>query len=90
MLFNIYIYIYMLNKIEHLRFFLHALRTSLIFISGLLCYEFLKILESEWNKAQPNNEIIHFSQRKIYHFTIIFIIDLLILYFIALLFGVQL
>ena len=80
----------MSNKISHQKIFLHALRTALIFIAGFLSYELLKIIEVEWNKTHPNNEIIHFSQRKIYHFIVIFSIDVLILYLIAVLFDVHL
>jgi hypothetical protein len=77
-------------KIRHHEFFLNALRTSLIFIAGFLTYELLKILESKWNKMYPNNEFSHFAHRKVYHFVVIFIIDLLILYLIALLFDIHL
>jgi hypothetical protein len=80
----------MAKKIEHRAFFLNALRTSLIFIAGFLTYELLKIIESNWNKNHPNNEFSHFAHRKSYHFIIIFIIDLLILYLIALLFDIHL
>jgi hypothetical protein len=80
----------MLNKIKHHEFFLNALRTSLVFVATLLTYELLKMLEIEWNKTHPNNEIIHFTTRKIYHFIIIFLVDLFILYLIALLFDVHL
>jgi hypothetical protein len=80
----------MINKIRHRVFFLHSLRTALIFIAGFLSYELLRVIEAEWNITHPNNKIVHFSQRKIYHFLIIFLIDLLILYIIALLFGVHL
>jgi hypothetical protein len=80
----------MINKIKHHKFFLHALRTALIFIAGFLSYEVLKILEAEWNKSHPNNETVHFAQRKSYHFIAIFLADLIILYIIALMFGVQL
>ena len=80
----------MLKQIIHYRFFLHALRTSLIFIAGFLSYELLKMLEIKWNKMYPNNEFSHFVHRKGYHFVIIFVIDLLILYLTALLFGVNL
>ena len=80
----------MANKIVHHVFFLNALRTSLIFIAGFLTYELLKTLEMEWNKTHPNNELIHFANRKTYHFIIIFIIDLLLLYSIALLFDIHL
>ena len=80
----------MAKNIEHHRFFLHALRTSLIFIAGLLTYELLKMLESSWNKMHPNNEFSHFAQRKIYHFIVIFLFDLSIIYLIALLFDVHL
>ena len=80
----------MANKIQHFNFFLNALRTALIFIAGFLSYELLKIVEGEWNKTHPNNELRHFAHRKLYHFIIIFIIDLFILYLIALLFDVHL
>ena len=77
-------------KIRHNEFFLNALRTALISIAGFLIYEILKILESEWNKMYPNNELTHFARRKMLHFIFIFIIDLIILYLIALLFDIQL
>ena len=80
----------MINKIRHHEFLLNALRTALIFIAGFLSYEILKMLEDEWNIIHPKNKIKHFTQRKLYHFVIIFIIDLLILYLIVLLFGVHL
>ena len=80
----------MAKKIIHHSFFLNALRTALIFIAGFLTYELLKILESKWNKMYPNNEFSHFAHRKAYHFIVIFIIDLLILYSIALLFDIHL
>lgn len=80
----------MAKKIIHHAFFLNALRTALIFIAGFLTYELLKILESKWNKMYPNNEFSHFAHRKAYHFIVIFIIDLLILYSIALLFDIHL
>lgn len=77
-------------KTNHLKIFLHALRTSIIFIAGFLTYELLKILENEWNINYPNNEVKHFSRRKTYHFISIFIIDLLLLYAIVFLFNLQL
>lgn len=80
----------MTNKIIHHVFFLNSLRTALIFIAGFLTYEILKILESRWNKLYPNNDVSHFAHRKIYNFILIFIIDLIILYIIALLFNVHL
>lgn len=80
----------MANRINHRHFFLNSLRTALIFIAGFLTYELLKIVENRWNKTYPNNEFSHFAHRKSYHFFIIFIVDLLILYSIALLFDVHL
>ncbi len=79
----------MANKIIHRKFFLNSLRTSLIFIAGFLTYELLKIIENKWNQTHPNNELSHFAHRKKYHFLLIFIIDLLLLYSIALLFDVH-
>jgi len=80
----------MTKQIIHHVFFLNALRTALIFIAGFLAYELLKILESKWNKMHPNNELRHFLHSKSYHFIIIFLFDLFILYLIAFLFDVHL
>ena len=80
----------MANKILHHVFFLDALRTALIVIAGFITYELLKVIESNWNKLYPNNELSHFVHRKSCHFVIIFIFDLLILYLVALLFDVHL
>ena len=80
----------MVNKIRHFNFFLNALRTALIFIAGFLSYELLKLVEGEWNKTHPNNELRHFVHTKLYHFVMIFIFDLFILYLIALLFDIHL
>jgi uncharacterized membrane protein YidH (DUF202 family) len=75
------------NFIKHHRFFINAIRTALIFIAGFLSYEILKYLEESWNKTHPNQQVHHFTRRKLYHFIIIFIIDLLILYTIFYLFN---
>jgi hypothetical protein len=80
----------MINKINHLRILLHAFRTALVVIAGFLTYELLKIVESDWNKMYPNNKFSNLSHRKLYHFIIIFIVDLIILYLIALLFDTHL
>ena len=80
----------MTNKIHHSKFFLNALRSALLFIAGFLTYEILKTLESEWNKTHENREVIHFAQRKSYHFLAIFLLDLFILYIVAVLFKVHL
>ena len=80
----------MANKILHHVFFLDALRTALIVIAGFLIYEILKVIESNWNKLYPNNELIHLAHGKAYHFIIIFTFDLIILYLVALLFDVHL
>jgi hypothetical protein len=80
----------MTNKIHHSKFFLDALRSALLFIAGFLTYEILKTLESEWNKTHENRELVHFAKRKSYHFLAIFLLDLFILYIVAVLFKVHL
>jgi hypothetical protein len=80
----------MVNKINHLRLFLNALRTSLLLIASFLSYELLKIIESDWNKMYPSDKFSNLAHRKLYHFIIIFIVDLLILYLIASLFYINL
>jgi hypothetical protein len=80
----------MIKKIEHHKFFLDSLRTAIIFIAGFLSYELLKILEKKWNETHPNNELVHFAHRKAYHFIIILLCDLSILYLFVWLFDVHL
>ncbi len=80
----------MRSKINHSKFFFHALRSALMFVAGFLTYEILKTLEAEWNETHKNNQAIHFAKRKSYHFLAIFLVDLIILYLIALMFGVHL
>jgi hypothetical protein len=77
-----------MKKIQHQRLFSHAFRTALLFISGFLIYEILLNLEKLWNKNNPKNKLIHFYRRKIYKFILIFIIDLIILYGLAIFFGI--
>ena len=77
----------MSKKVTHLEYILKAFRTALIFIAGILAYEWLKILEDKWNKAIPNNHFSHFARKKTYHFIIIFLLDLFLLYSAMLLFG---
>jgi hypothetical protein len=80
----------MKHKINHSKFFLDAFRSALLFIAGFLTYEIFKTLESEWNKRHENREIVHFAKRKSYHFIAIFLLDLMILYIVAILFRVHL
>jgi hypothetical protein len=80
----------MKTYINHSKFFFNALRSALLFIAGFLTYELSKTFEAEWNKRHENREIVHFTQRKSYHFIGIFLIDLVILYMIAILFKVHL
>ena len=77
-----------MNKIHHVRLFSHALRTALLFVASFLIYEILLNLEKIWNKNNPKNKITHFYQSKIYKFILIFIIDLIILYGIAIFLGI--
>lgn len=76
------------GKLHHGRLFSHAFRTALLFVSGFLIYDILLNLEKIWNKNNPKNQMIHFYKRKTYKFILIFIIDLLILYGLAVFFGI--
>lgn len=78
-----------MNKINHLRIFTHALRTALLFVAGFLVYEILIELEKKWNLINSRNKHINFLHTKILKLISLFIIDLLILYFIAICFNVH-
>lgn len=71
-------------KINHKRMFAHALRTALLFVAGFLIYEILISLEKMWNKANQENKLYYFYEKHIFRLILIFIMDLLILYGIAL------
>jgi hypothetical protein len=78
-----------MKTLNHMRLFSHALRTALIIIAGFIFYELLVRLEKTWNLKNPENKDYHFYQIKIYKLIFIFIIDLLILYSIAIFFGIH-
>jgi hypothetical protein len=48
------------------------------------------MIEYEWNKTHPGHELFHFAKRKTFHFIVIFLVDLILLYLLALLFDVHL
>jgi hypothetical protein len=75
---------------KHYSYFFRALRTALIFIAGFLSYEILKLIEEQWNRINPEYELNNLYRRKIYHFFIILICDLIILYSIETFFKVKL
>jgi hypothetical protein len=79
-----------MKKMNHSKYFLHAVRTALLFLAGFLIYEILLRLERMWNKLHPQNQIYHFYQRKTIKFIAILLIDLLILYGFFLFFGIEL
>jgi len=76
-------------KINHTRIFTHALRTALLFVAGFVIYEILVRLEKMLNLANPENQLYNFHKRKTLKLILIFIIDLLILYGIAVFFGIH-
>ena len=78
-----------MTKIYHARLFSHAFRTSILFVAGFLIYEILVRLEKIWNQDNPENQIYHFYQRKLYKLILIFIIDLLILYGLVIFFKIH-
>lgn len=77
-------------KVNHLRMFLNALRTAIIIVSGFIAYEILLELEIIWNKKNPANKLYHFMHRQLYKLIIIFVIDLLLLYFVFYKFKIEL
>lgn len=78
-----------MTKINHSRLFSHAFRTSILFVAGFLIYEILVRLEKNLNLANPENQMYHFYQRKLYKLIFIFIIDLVILYGLVIFFKIH-
>uniref|UniRef100_A0A6C0F0P6 Uncharacterized protein n=1 Tax=viral metagenome TaxID=1070528 RepID=A0A6C0F0P6_9ZZZZ len=68
----------------------HSLRTSIIFVSGLIIYEILLDLEKVWNRENPGHEILNFSKRNIIKFISIFLLDFILLYLFYWLFDTML
>jgi hypothetical protein len=77
-------------KIDHKRIYLNALRTAIIFSAGLIVYELLIKLENLWNSEFPKHKTYNFQKRIIYKFAIIYILDVIVLYFLYLYFNVNL
>jgi hypothetical protein len=75
--------------LAHTHVFLHAVRTAVIFVAGFLIYDILVKIEKEWNKKNPSGRAYHFSKRKIIKFLLILIIDMILLYILYLVFGVN-
>jgi len=78
-----------MKNINHMRLFSHALRTALLFVGSFLIYDILIRLEKIWNLRNPENQTYHLFQRKFIKLISIFIIDLLILYSIAIFLGIH-
>lgn len=76
-------------RVNHLRMFLNALRTSIIIVSAFIAYEILVELEKIWNKLYSNKKH-NFVKRKLYKLFIIFMIDLILLYVYFFMFKIEL
>jgi hypothetical protein len=78
-----------MNKINHFRIFLSALRTAIIVVSGFIAYEILLEMQKAWNILYPHNKF-HFTQRKGLKLFLIFLIDLFLIYSALLIFNIEL
>jgi hypothetical protein len=76
-------------QLKHKNIFSHALRSALMFMAGFLIYDILINLEKFWNSINPDNTIFHFYLRHCFKFILIFLVDLLILYGLALSIGIE-
>lgn len=68
---------------QHVRIFLHALRTSLLFVSAFYIYKLLGTLEQTWLWG-----FVHTKHERV-KFAAIFIVDLIILYAFVILFNMD-
>jgi hypothetical protein len=73
--------------INYKHIFLNALRTAILFFAGFLLYETLIEFEKIWNVKDPENEALHFYQKKTFKFIGIFILDVILLSILFLLTG---
>lgn len=74
----------------HSHIFFQALRTAVIFVAGFIIYDILIKIEKEWNKSNPSRRVYHFSKKNIIKFLMILIIDMILLYILYLVFGIDL
>lgn len=68
--------------------FLSALRTAIIVVSGFIAYEILLELEKIWNLNYPD-KYYNFAKHKIAKLTLIFLIDLILLYMLFYIFKIE-
>ena len=76
-----------MTKINHIKLFVHGLRTALMFLAGFMIYELLLELEKEWNKINPEHKTYNLHKRRGLKFFLILLVDLIILYALQLFFG---
>jgi hypothetical protein len=74
----------------HSHIFFHSLRTAVIFVAGFIIYDVLVKVEKEWNTAHPSRHVYHFSKRITLKFLMILIIDMILLYILYLVLGIDL
>jgi hypothetical protein len=77
-------------KHVHKLFFLRAIKTGLIALTGFIIYEILSELEKIWNMMLPDNEYYHFYKRRFLHFLALFLMDLFLLYIFFFIFDIEL
>ena len=76
-------------KINHKLIFAHALRTAMLFVAGFLIYDILINLEKTWKKEDSENNLYYLYKKHMFRLILTFIMDLLILYGIALFLGIE-
>jgi hypothetical protein len=74
----------------HLTIFLHAIRTGLVILAGILSYDILKDIEYIWNTTHPHEKTNNLVKSKLLSLLIVVVFDILILYTLRYMFGLKL
>ena len=78
-----------LSQALHNEFVIKALKTAFVFVVGILLYDILKVIEKDFIKGEPERELEHMAHSKLFHFSAIFLTDLMAIYVIYLIFKIK-
>jgi hypothetical protein len=77
-------------EIEHTKAILSASRNAILIASALIIYDFLKNMIEVWDKIYYHKKKHHIYYKKTYQLIGVFIIDMIILYSVFYIFGIEL
>lgn len=77
-------------EIEHKKAILSASRNAILILVALIIYDFLKNMLNFWDKIYYHRKKNHIYYKKTYQLLGVFVVDMIILYSVFYIFGIEL